>query len=59
MSDERESKFLWLDGELLPWSEANVHVTTIGVASSTAIFEGIRGYCFSVSKSICGDLPNR
>jgi branched-chain amino acid aminotransferase len=44
MSDERESKFLWLDGELLPWPEANVHVTTIGVASSTAIFEGIRGY---------------
>jgi hypothetical protein len=49
MSDERESKFLWLDGELLPWSEANVHVTTIGVASSTAMICTIDEICLDES----------
>jgi branched-chain amino acid aminotransferase len=44
MNDQRDSTSIWLDGKLVPWPEATTHVTTIGVASSTTIFEGIRGY---------------
>lgn len=42
MSDHQNN--LWLDGEIIPWAEAKVHVSTVGVSASTAIFEGIRAY---------------
>jgi branched-chain amino acid aminotransferase len=33
---------IWLDGQLLPWAEARVHVLTHGLHYGFAIFEGIR-----------------
>jgi len=33
---------IWLDGELVPWSEANVHVTSYGLTFGLGIFEAIR-----------------
>ena len=36
-------KELWLDGEIVPWESANVHVTD-AVLFIHAVFEGIRGY---------------
>lgn len=44
MSNPQMLDYLWLDGEVIPWAEANVHVTTVGVSASTAVFEGIRAY---------------
>jgi branched-chain amino acid aminotransferase len=44
MGQEAEDRLVWLDGDILPQSEANVPATTIGVSASTAVFEGIRGY---------------
>jgi branched-chain amino acid aminotransferase len=35
---------LWRNGQLVPWSEARVHVTAVGHASVSSAFEGIRAY---------------
>lgn len=36
--------FIWMDGKLVPWQEANVHVMTHSLHYGLAIFEGIRMY---------------
>jgi len=38
------TKYIWLDGEMVPWDEANVHVLTHAIHYGTAVFEGIRAY---------------
>src|SRR3990170_5873133 len=35
---------IWLDGRLVPWDEANVHVLTHTLHYGTGVFEGIRAY---------------
>src|SRR6188508_2729430 len=35
---------VWMDGELLPWGKANVHVTTHALHYGSGVFEGIRCY---------------
>jgi len=37
-------KYIWLDGEMVPWDDANVHVLTHAIHYGTAVFEGIRAY---------------
>jgi branched-chain amino acid aminotransferase len=39
-----ESEFIWVNGKLEPWHEANIHVLSHGLHYGTGIFEGIR--CF-------------
>ena len=36
------TKSIWLDGQLLPWADAKVHVLSHGLHYGFAIFEGIR-----------------
>lgn len=36
--------FIWMDGKLIPWQEANVHVMTHSLHYGLGIFEGIRAY---------------
>lgn len=36
--------FLWWAGRVIPWEEANVHVTMVGWSAISAVFEGIRAY---------------
>lgn len=38
------TKLIWMDGELVPWDEANVHVLSHGLHYGTGAFEGIRAY---------------
>jgi branched-chain amino acid aminotransferase len=38
------AKFVWLDGEILPWEKATVHVFTHALHYGTGVFEGIRAY---------------
>lgn len=38
------ARFLWREGELVRWSEAKVHVSSVGHASVAAVFEGIKAY---------------
>jgi branched-chain amino acid aminotransferase len=40
---EKASK-VWFDGKLVPWDEANVHVTAHVLHYGSSVFEGIRAY---------------
>jgi len=35
---------IWLNGELVPWEDAKIHVLTHSLHYGTAVFEGIRAY---------------
>ena len=56
---------IWLDGELVRWEDAKVHVLAHALHYGTAYFEGIRCYALgrrplrgiSSCKSICVGLP--
>jgi branched-chain amino acid aminotransferase len=37
-------RWIWRNGELVPWAEATVHVNAVGHASVAAVFEGIKAY---------------
>jgi len=39
-----ESKFIWMDGELVPFEKATIHILTPAVHYGAAVFEGIRCY---------------
>jgi branched-chain amino acid aminotransferase len=39
-----ESKLIWMDGELVPWHEAKIHVLTHSLHYGLGVFEGIRAY---------------
>lgn len=39
-----ESKYVWMDGELLPYKDANVHVLSHTLHYGLGAFEGIRSY---------------
>lgn len=38
------SKLVWMDGKLVPWDEAKVHILTFTLHYGTGVFEGIRAY---------------
>jgi branched-chain amino acid aminotransferase len=38
------ANFVWMDGELVPWERATVHVFTHALHYGTGVFEGIRAY---------------
>lgn len=37
-------KYMWMDGELVPWERATVHASTLGWSTMGAVFEGIKAY---------------
>ncbi|MDW8359836.1 MAG: branched-chain amino acid transaminase [Candidatus Caldarchaeum sp.] len=37
-------KAVWMDGELVPWEQAKVHVSVNALHYGSAVFEGCRGY---------------
>ena len=39
-----EAKYIWMDGEMLPWADAKVHVLTHTLHYGNAVFEGTRAY---------------
>jgi branched-chain amino acid aminotransferase len=43
MSFEK-TKWVWQDGEFLPWNEAKLHSSAFGLHYGTGVFEGIRCY---------------
>src|SRR6185437_12101987 len=42
--DVDTSDLIWMNGELLAWEDAKVHVLTHGLHYGTGVFEGIRCY---------------
>ena len=39
-----KSEWIWMNGDFVPWDEANVHVLSHGLHYGTGVFEGIRCY---------------
>ena len=44
MAKYQPEKFIWLDGKIVPWNEATVHVLTHTLHYGLGAFEGIRAY---------------
>lgn len=40
----KEAKFIWKDGELMPWAQATTHVLSHTLHYGNAVFEGTRAY---------------
>lgn len=39
-----KAKFIWMDGKLTPWDEANIHILTHTLHYGNGVFEGTRAY---------------
>ncbi|OGP30954.1 MAG: branched chain amino acid aminotransferase [Deltaproteobacteria bacterium GWA2_57_13] len=46
-----KTKNIWLDGEMVPWEQAKVHVLTHALHYGTGYFEGIRCYALEDGRS--------
>jgi branched-chain amino acid aminotransferase len=46
------TKFIWMDGELVNWDDASVHVTTFGLHYGIGFFEGIRCHSTTAGPAI-------
>ena len=53
-----ESKLIWMDGELVPWNEAKVHVLTHSLHYGLGVFEGIRAYETSTGPAVFRLTPH-
>jgi branched-chain amino acid aminotransferase len=47
--DDRDGT-IWMDGRLVPWREANVHVLTHALHYASSVFEGQRAYAGEIFK---------
>ncbi len=48
----RETAFIWMDGKLVPWKEATVHVLAHSLHYGLGVFEGIRFYQQPVGSAV-------
>ena len=48
--DQRDG-FIWMNGQLLPWSESRLHVLSHGLHYGSCVFEGERAYGGKIFKS--------
>ena len=48
--DDRDGQ-IWLDGKLIPWRDAKLHVLTHGLHYASAVFEGVRVYNGKIFKN--------
>ncbi len=44
MADITEVDYIWMNGKLVPWADANVHVLSHSLHYGSGVFEGIRCY---------------
>ena len=44
MAPFTKSDFIWMNGKLMPWDDAQVHVTAHALQYGTGVFEGMRSY---------------
>jgi branched-chain amino acid aminotransferase len=51
VSFDKIDGFIWYDGKLVPWAEANVHILTHGLHYASCVFEGERAYGGRVFRS--------
>ncbi len=48
--DDRDG-YIWMDGQMVPWREANVHILTHAMHYASSVFEGERAYNGKIFKS--------
>jgi branched-chain amino acid aminotransferase len=48
---DRREGYIWFDGQIVPWTDAKVHVLTHGLHYGSCVFEGERSYDGVVFKS--------
>ncbi|MCB1359689.1 MAG: branched-chain amino acid aminotransferase, partial [Rhodobacteraceae bacterium] len=48
--DDRDG-FIWMDGALVPWRDAKVHILTHALHYASSVFEGERCYAGKIFKS--------
>jgi branched-chain amino acid aminotransferase len=44
MARATEAVFVWMDGKVVPWASATIHVSSEAVLRGASIFEGLRAY---------------
>ncbi|MCB1839395.1 MAG: branched-chain amino acid aminotransferase [Rhodospirillales bacterium] len=49
--DDRDG-FIWINGKMLPWREAKIHVLSHGLHYASSVFEGERMYDGTIFKSL-------
>ncbi len=47
-----QSEFIWMNGEFVPWEDAQVHVLTHALHYGTSAFEGVRCYDTEIGPAI-------
>jgi branched-chain amino acid aminotransferase len=52
MSETKPPRLIWVDGKLVPWNDATIHITNIGTSSVSSVFEGIRAYWNAAQKKL-------
>jgi branched-chain amino acid aminotransferase len=50
--------WIWFDGEMVPWQEAQVHVLTHALHYGSSVFEGIRAYATPRGPAVLGLEPH-
>ena len=48
--DDRDG-FIWMNGKIVPWREAKLHVLTHGLHYGSCVFEGERAYRGKIFKT--------
>ena len=50
LSFDDHDGFIWYDGKMVPWREANLHVLSHGLHYASSVFEGQRVYAGTIFK---------
>ena len=48
----KSSENVWLDGKLVPWDQATVHVASHAIHYGSSVFEGIRAYALPTGAAV-------
>ena len=52
LSFDQRDGFIWMNGSLVPWQDAKLHVLSHGLHYASAVFEGERAYGGKIFKSV-------
>ncbi|MBJ7332159.1 MAG: branched-chain amino acid transaminase [Solirubrobacteraceae bacterium] len=48
----QQADLIWMNGQLIPWEDAKVHVLTHGLHYGTSVFEGVRCYDTEIGPAV-------
>jgi len=53
-SERAHPTYLWLNGEIVRWEDATIHISDIGWSTMAAVFEGIKAYWNADEEQLLG-----